>query len=465
MKIGIVGLGYVGLTQMILLANKGHNIYGVDKDQNKIDLLNSGEQYIYEKDFSTFMEKNSERLHFLKDLSDVINELEIIFVCVNTPERKNGECNTDLLFAAIHQLANIISDKTIVVIKSTIEVGTSRKIQNIIKNPIVICPEFLAQGSALENALHPDRIIIGGENPDALEKVKTVCVDGNMECVVTNWETAEMIKNASNVFLAAKISLIDELSRLCGKIGANILDVSRGVGLDHRIGSYFLNPGTGFGGSCFKKDTLSVCSMAKKNDLKLEFIESINKSNEYQKCLAYKLAEKIYDNLGSKTCSILGLSFKKGTNDCRNSSSLDIVHSLLESGTNIKLYDPVAKNSFLYEYNMTYGVDLEDDLFYSDVKMALKDSDLCIIMTDWDEITNLAENDFLDYMSNPIVIDGRYCLTQKLKDSKVDIYPINYNLDDVLRKFYSRNYYCIRFKESRPCEFCRNNQSKSESIY
>lgn len=429
-RIGVIGLGYVGLTHALLLAHRGHLVFGMDKDRNKLNMLKKGVSYIYEKNIPEFLEQYQSRLYFNETLDEVAHRLDMVVVCVNTPQKEDGACNTQYLFDAIRNLPQNLPDTAVIVIKSTVEVGTSNKVQKLTKNPVVFCPEFLAQGTAIQDAINPSRVVIGGQDRIAMMLTKNVLADPDVPSIITDWETAEMIKCVSNAFLATKISFINEVSNLCAVFGANISVVSKGIGLDKRIGPHFLNAGMGYGGSCFDKDLSSLCYMAHQKGRPLKIVEATCQVNEQQKLLVVSMAKKILGCLGGKICSILGLSFKAETNDARNSPALDVVHALLAEGAIVKLYDPVAKVSFQNEYAGKYGTFLADTLFYDNTRDALSDTEMCFITTEWENIKNLRKEDFMETMKTPIVIDGRFCLKFIESDGNVILYRIGENISN-----------------------------------
>lgn len=434
MKMTIVGTGYVGLVTAVCMAEKGHNVICMDIDENKIQRLSSGgDSGMYERDLNQLMQKNKERLTFTTDYELAFKEVEVIFVGVGTPQKMDGAANLTYLYDVAEQIATNAKTKCIVIIKSTVPIGTNDKLEkylndnkkNDIKIDIVSNPEFLSQGTAVQDTLHPSRIVIGCENEESKKVMEKVYAKFDAPKIFTNRRSAEMIKYASNNFLALKISYINEIANLCEKIGANIDDVTKGMSFDERIGSKFLNAGIGYGGSCFPKDTKALNWISSFNDYELKTVKAAIDVNENQKLKLLKKAKKYYDNFQGLTVAILGLTFKPGTDDLREAPSLTNIAILLEDGAIIKAYDPIGQNNFkkIYPSSITYCDSIED---------TLENADICFIFTEWPEIKATDPKIFKKYMQHAIILDGRNCFDiNKMKTAGIVYDSIGRPLIDV----------------------------------
>ncbi len=410
MNITIVGTGYVGLITGVCLSDVGHYVTCLDIDNIRIKKLQDGIMPIYEPGLDDLIKKNRARLKFVTDYKEAYSECDVIFICVGTPEKKDGSANMKFVYDAVLKAADFVNGDCIIVIKSTVPVGTCDRIQEIVdsrvtaKNHIEVVsnPEFLSQGTAIHDTMKASRIIIGVSSSNAAEIIKNVYDPFGQKYVVTNRKSAEMIKYASNDFLALKISYINEIANLCDITGANVEDVARGMGLDPRIGDRFLNAGIGYGGSCFPKDTKALHWLANFNDCELKTIKAAIDVNENQKIKLIKKARKYYDNFRGLTVSVLGLTFKPGTDDLREAPSLQNIPILLEDDAKVKVWDPVGMDNFkkIYPNEIRYCNSIEE---------TLKDADICFILTEWPEVTNMELSKFRLLMRNPIVLDGRNC--------------------------------------------------------
>lgn len=421
MKIAVAGTGYVGLVTGVCLAENGHSVFCVDIDDRKVALMSSGISPIYEPGLEELMVKNMDRLNFTTNYKEAYKDADVIFIGVGTPEKPDGSANLSYVNAVAVQIAESIENDCVVVIKSTVPVGTNDKIEDLIKTNLVhnvkvsvaSNPEFLSQGTAVRDTLNASRIVIGVEEPRAGEILSDVYKDFGAPILVTNRKSAEMIKYASNDFLALKISFINEIANLCEIIGADIEDVALGMGYDNRIGNRFLNSGIGYGGSCFPKDTKALHWLANFHDHELKTIKAAIDVNENQKLKLVKKSRKYFDSLKGLNVAVLGLTFKPGTDDLREAPSLVNIPILLEDGANVKAWDPVGIENFekLYPENITYSTSIED---------TLKDADLCFIFTEWDEVKNFNLSNYSKLMRNPIILDGRNCYDlTSAKDAKI----------------------------------------------
>jgi UDPglucose 6-dehydrogenase len=410
MKITIIGTGYVGLVTGVCLADKGHEVICLDIDPQKIEMLNKGISPIYEDGLEELMLKNKDKLIYTTDQDLAYKNSEIIIIGVGTPEKKDGSANLKYVYDVAKEIGKRAENDIIVVVKSTVPIGTNDRIENIINNNLIkkvkisvaSNPEFLAQGSAVKDTLHPARIIIGAEDEKTKKTLLKMYKDFDCPKVVTNRKSAEMIKYASNDFLALKISYINEIANLCEVVGANIEDVAKGMGYDDRIGNKFLNAGIGYGGSCFPKDTKALHWLANMNDCEIKTIKAAIEVNENQKLKLIKKARKLFDSFEGMTVAVLGLTFKPNTDDLREAPSLVNIPILLDEGANIKAFDPVGVDNFkkVYPNEITYCNSVEE---------TIKDADVCFIFTEWSDIINYDLNNYIKYMKKPLVFDGRNC--------------------------------------------------------
>ena len=430
MKITILGSGYVGLVSGTCFSEFGFDVCCVDKDSNKINNLKNNIIPIYEPGLENLVKKNSaaNRLSFSNNINKNIKEADVVFVAVGTPARRgDGHADLSYVYEAAEQIAKNLSGYTLVVTKSTVPVGTGDKVKNIIKqtNPeanfdIVSNPEFLREGNAIEDFMRPDRVIVGCETKKAKAIISTIYKPLYLietPIIFTDLKTAELIKYSANAFLAVKISYINQMADLCEKVGADIRDVARGIGLDKRIGSKFLHPGPGYGGSCFPKDTLALIETSKRNKTNISIVETVVKYNQQRK---YDMAKKIITILKSdyenKKVSILGLSFKPETDDMRDSPCLDIIPRLQEKGIKISAFDPVAMDEAKKIFK-----DIE---FAKNMDSCLKDSDALVILTEWNEFRSLSPSQ-LNGMKGNLLIDMRNALNpNSFKRSKFDLIQI-----------------------------------------
>lgn len=422
MKVAVAGTGYVGLVTGVCLAENGNNVTCVDVDASKIEKMNQGISPIYEPGLEELMSKNKERLLFTTDYESAYKDADIIFIGVGTPEKKDGSANLSYVYQVAVQIAVSIEKACVIVVKSTVPIGTNDKVEGLLKshlkNKVKISvasnPEFLSQGTAIQDTLHASRIVIGVEDDFAEAVLRKVYAGfAGIPLIVTNRKSAEMIKYASNDFLALKISYINEIANLCEIVGANIEDVALGMGFDERIGNRFLHAGIGYGGSCFPKDTKALSWVASYNDVELKTVKAAIEVNEQQKLKLLKKARKYYPDFSGLTVAILGLTFKPGTDDLREAPSLVNIPIILEDNANIKAWDPIGTDNFKKKFprQITYCETIQE---------ALLDADICFIFTEWPEIKTLTPQDFLRFMNKAVVLDGRNCLDLKaFRDSDV----------------------------------------------
>lgn len=410
MKIVVAGTGYVGLVTAVCLAEKGHNVICLDIVEEKIKMLNEGKVPIYEPGVEKLINKNREKIIFTTDAENVYEKADVIFIGVGTPEKNDGSANLDYLYNVVNKIIDTIKSDKIIVIKSTVPIGTNTKIEeyinskvkNDIKVEVVSNPEFFSQGTAVNDTLKGQRIVLGVKSEFAANIMKEIYKGYNQEILITDRESAEMIKYASNDFLALKISYINEIANLCERVGANIEDVSKGMGMDRRIGKEFLRAGIGYGGSCFPKDTKALSWMANHNGYELKTIKATIEVNERQKCILLDKARKYYSSFKNIKVAILGLTFKANTDDLRDAPSLNNIPVLLKEGATIKAFDPTGEEN----YKKIYPNEIE---YCKSIEETLKDSELCLIFTDWNCIKDIDTRIFKELMKKPIILDGRNC--------------------------------------------------------
>ena len=412
MNICVIGTGYVGLVTGACLAEFGMNLICVDNVHQKIDLLRQGKVSIHEPGLEDLVIKNMRegRLRFSTSIQDGIASSSIIFLAVGTPSREDGSADLGAVEEVTKEIAQYINDYKVVVVKSTVPVGTCRWVKKLIQNyqaqpvpfDIVSNPEFLREGSAVQDFMRPDRVAIGAESEQAITIMKEIYSALYLietPFVITSLETAEMIKYATNAFLATKITFINEIANLCERVGADVYHVARAMGLDGRIGKKFLHPGPGYGGSCFPKDTRALSRMAQEKGYTFKTLDSVIKVNEEQKQrMVNKIREKVGD-LRGKTIGILGLSFKPNTNDIRESSAIVIIQGLLSMGAKVKAFDPVAMEE---AKAILPEVEYEKDPY--DVATG---SDALVLATEWNQFRRLDLHRIKDLLKNPIFIDLR----------------------------------------------------------
>jgi len=416
MNITILGTGYVGLVSGTCFSEFGFDVCCVDKDKDKINNLKNDIIPIYEPGLQNLVKKNknSGRLSFSNDIDQNIKKADIVFIAVGTPSRRgDGHADLTYVYEAAEKIAKNLDGYTVIVNKSTVPVGTGAEVKNIIKkiNPdalfdVVSNPEFLREGNAIEDFMRPDRVVVGIETEKAKQLMSIIYKPLYLietPILFTDLNTAELIKYSANAFLAVKISYINQMSDLCEKVGADVHDVAKGIGLDKRIGSKFLHPGPGYGGSCFPKDTLALVQTAKEYDSNLSLVETVVQYNKQRKSdMADKIIEAFNNNCQNKKISILGLSFKPETDDMRDSPSLDIIPILKEKGFDISVFDPVAMDEAKKL--------LKNIEFSNNIDECLQDSDGVVILTEWNEFRGLSATRLKKAMKGNILIDLRNSL-------------------------------------------------------
>lgn len=411
-KITMIGVGYVGLVSGTGLADFGNEVICVDINEEKIKKLNNNILPIYEPGLLDLVKKNVEkgRLSFTTDLKKAINETDVVFIAVPTPSCENGEVDLTYIFQAVNQIAEIIDNYKVIVTKSTVAVGTGDKIRQRMldkKVPVelfdvVSNPEFLREGSAVNDFMRPDRVVIGTSSEKALNIMKEIYRPLYLletPIIATDVHTAEMIKYASNAFLATKISFINEIANICELVGADIQVVAKAMGLDGRIGKKFLHAGPGFGGSCFPKDTLALTRIAENAGVRAMIVEAVIEVNRKQKMRVVEKLLKLVPDLKGKTIGILGLAFKPNTDDVRNAPALTLISEILKRGGKVKAYDPEAMNEMRKHFpKITYVASSID---------TAKGTDALIVLTEWNEFRNMDLDFIKSVMNKPVLIDTR----------------------------------------------------------
>lgn len=434
MKLAVAGTGYVGLVAGVCFAEMGHTITCVDMDEKKVALMESGISPIYEEGLEALMQKNYEqgRLHYTIDYKDAYKDADVIFIGVGTPEQPDGSANLSYIAAVSRQIAESVEKDCLVVVKSTVPVGTNDKVEQFIQDFLVrdvkievaSNPEFLAQGSAVHDTLHAARIIIGTESKQAEETLMKIYKPFNLPIVSVSRRSAEMIKYAANDFLALKISYMNDIANLCELVGANIEDVAKGMSYDERIGANFLKAGIGYGGSCFPKDTKALKFLAAKAGYRLETVEAAVAVNERQKTRLFQKAGNRMITFEGLKVAVLGLAFKPGTDDLREAPSIDNVELLLAHGAQVYAYDPVAMDNFKKKY--PEGMNGRGNIVYvQQPEEALKGANICFIFTEWKQIREIGADTFKSLMQTPLVYDGRNVFDlKKMKEHGVEYYSI-----------------------------------------
>ncbi|MEI5891477.1 UDP-glucose/GDP-mannose dehydrogenase family protein [Bacillus luti] len=425
MRIAVVGTGYVGLVTGVALSHIGHTVTCIDIDEKKVESMRKGISPIYEPGLEELMLKNIEehKLTFTSDHCEGFSNAEVIYIAVGTPEREDGSANLSYIEQVAKDIAKNIKNDIVIVTKSTVPVGTNHYIKQLvmenitkdIKIEVVSNPEFLREGSSVHDTFNGDRIVIGADNEAAANVIEEINKPFGIPAYKTDIRSAEMIKYASNAFLATKISFINEISNICEKTGANIEDVAYGMGLDQRIGSMFLKAGIGYGGSCFPKDTKALTKIASNVDLDFTLLKAVVEVNNKQQHKLVKAAQSKLGTLRDKQIAVLGLAFKPNTDDMREAASTVIIKELLGEGAKITAYDPVAVDNAKKLLPGTIK-------FTTNIQEALKDAEIAFIVTEWQQVKELDLALFSRLMKQPVVFDGRNCFDLK----EVEKYELEY---------------------------------------
>jgi len=404
-KIGMFGAGYVGLVTGACFAELGHEVVIRDILPDRIDRLRAGEVPIYEPGLDDVLERNRDRLAFTLDVREAVDGAEFLYVAVGTPPTESGDADLAAVWSVVDELPEDLPGRPIVVMKSTVPVGTGSHVRARLDARglghvgYVSNPEFLAEGSALADFKSPDRIVVGAFDPDDAERVVELHDGIDGEVVRTDVPSAELVKLAANAFLSTRISFINEIANVCELVGADVVDVAKGVGLDHRLGPHFLRAGIGFGGSCFPKDVSALKQLAGNEGYPFMLLHAVWEVNELQKRRVVQKLQKHLGPLRGKKIALLGLAFKPNTDDMREAPSRVIAYRLLAEGAAVRAWDPVAHPNDLV------GIELCDT-----VLDAVRDADAAVIVTEWPELATLASPEVRDAMANPLIVDGRNLL-------------------------------------------------------
>jgi len=447
MKVCVIGIGYVGLVTGVCLAEIGNTVFCVDKDEDKIGMLKKGRVLIYEEGLEELIKKNSKKgnLIFNNDVGYGIRESDIIFICVGTPPLPSGKSDLSAIDEVARLIGKSINGYKIISNKSTVPIGTAKRIEKIINEnqgsgnnynfDIISNPEFLKEGEAVKDAFFPERLVIGSDSKKAIDVMKELykpIINQDFDYAVNNTHrkdsipvlitdptSSELIKYSSNAFLATKISFVNEIANICERVGANILDVTYGMGLDSRIGTGFMKAGIGWGGSCFPKDVRALSHTAEEYGSTANILNSVIQVNNHQR---FKVIQKAMDILGiidDKIIGVLGLSFKPNTNDTREAPSITIINKFLELGAEVRVYDPVVKE---YPKDMDEGVVMAKSAYE-----ALEGADLMVLVTEWNEFSSLDFKKIKKSMASFNIIDGRNILDrQKLQEMGFNYTGIGY---------------------------------------
>lgn len=433
-KVAVVGTGYVGLVTGVALSQIGHIVKCVDLDTTKVESMKKGLSPIYEPGLEEMMLKNHSegRLDFTTNHQEAFNEVDVIYIAVGTPEKEDGTADMKYINSVCLDIANNITEEVIVVTKSTVPVGTNEHIQKLIESNtkirfnVVSNPEFLREGSAVYDTFNGDRIIIGSDNEESAKVIAEINKPFGIEIYITTLRSAEMIKYASNAFLATKISFINEIANISSLLGANIEEVAKGMGFDKRIGSTFLNAGIGYGGSCFPKDTKALVQIAGGINHEFNLLKAVIEVNNKQQLLLVEKAREYYGSLKGKKVAMLGLAFKPNTDDMREAASIVTAEQLILAGAKVVAYDPIAMDNAkkVLPEAIEYANTVED---------ALNGADTAFIMTEWEEVKKIPFSMYEKLLIDKTVFDGRNCYSLKeAHTSHIDYHSIG--RPDVLRR-------------------------------
>jgi len=404
-KIGMFGAGYVGLVTGACFADLGHEVVIRDVVPERIERLRAGEIPIYEPGLDEVLRRNADRIRFTLDIREAVAGAEFLYVAVGTPPTESGDADLRAVWSVIDELPLDLLDRPVVVMKSTVPVGTGTHVRERLDRRgltdvgYVSNPEFLAEGSALADFMSPDRLVVGAFADADADRVVELHRGIETEVVRTDVHSAELVKLAANAFLSTRISFINEIANVCELVGADVVDVARGVGLDHRLGPHFLRAGIGFGGSCFPKDVTSLKQLAGNSGYQFMLLHAVWEVNELQKRRVVQKLQKHLGPLRGKTIALLGLAFKPNTDDMREAPSRVIAYRLLSEGAEVRAWDPVAHPDDLL------GIELSDS-----VLDAVRDADAAVIVTEWPELATLATAEVRDAMARPLIVDGRNLL-------------------------------------------------------
>ncbi len=427
MNIAVIGTGYVGLVSGVCFSEIGNQVICVDNNQAKVEMLNEGHVPIYEPGLKELMVSNMQagKLSFTSNIAEAINQSDIIFIAVGTPSLPSGEANLSYVEQVAVEIGSHIESYKIVVTKSTVPVGTNDRVRELIRSitsqpfDVASVPEFLREGSAVKDTLNPDRIVIGTNSDRAIKTLKKLHRPLTENLVITDIRSAEMIKYASNAFLATKISFINEISNICEKVGADVTRVAEGMGYDKRIGSSFLKAGIGYGGSCFPKDTQALIQIAGMVDYDFRLLKSVVQVNQDQRFHVIHKLEEALGSLTGKTIAIWGLAFKPDTDDVRDAPAIDIIQHLSDAGAVIKAYDPIATANFRKEVDAA-SISWEENPLH-----AAEGADALCVLTEWKEFAHIDLAELAEVMKDPIMIDGRNLYSaEQIQASNLQYYSV-----------------------------------------
>lgn len=436
MQIAVVGTGYVGLVTGVCLSDIGHHVTCVDIDELKVQRMKQGISPIFEPGLEELMVKNYEagRLYFTTKHAEAFQNAQVVYIAVGTPQREDGTADLRFIEQVAKDIAQNLQDHAVVVTKSTVPVGTNEKVKQIIQEnlvrevnvEVVSNPEFLREGSAVSDTFNGDRIVIGADSEAAAAIIEEVNKPFGIPIYKTDIRSAEMIKYASNAFLATKISFINEISNLCEKLGANVSDVAQGMGMDDRIGNKFLQAGIGYGGSCFPKDTNALVQIASFVEHEFNLLKSVIQVNNEQQRLLVKKAKERFGSLEGKTVALLGLAFKPNTDDMREAASITLSHELVNEGAKVVGYDPIATEN-------AKKLLPKETVYTNSAIEAIEMADIIFIVTEWKEIKEIKLEDYVKMLDKPIIFDGRNCYDlEDVAKHKVEYHSIGrksiYNL-------------------------------------
>ncbi len=408
-QIAVIGVGYVGLVTAACFADLGNRVIALDINEERIEGLKQGIMPIYEPGLKELVERNAQadRLRFTTAYEEALDGSEFVFIAVGTPSGVDGEADLQYVAAAAESIARAMKHPLIVINKSTVPVGTGDWVAEIIQRhqpepldfAVVSCPEFLREGSAISDFMHPHRTVLGSTDPEAAEKVAQLHLPLRAPILITDLRTAEMIKYASNAFLATKISFINEIANICETLGADVKEVAAGMGYDKRIGPMFLDAGLGWGGSCFPKDVQALAYMARQHKVEPLMLQATMQINAERRQLPRKHLEDLLESLQGRKIVLLGLAFKPNTDDMRDAPSIDVAHSLLQAGAEVYAYDPIAMDN---ARRLMPAVKMCQDPYE-----AARDADALVVITDWNEFKQLDLARIRQLMRTPVIYDGR----------------------------------------------------------
>ena len=427
MKIAVIGTGYVGLVSGACLSDLGNEVVCVDIDPEKIRKLESGGATIYEPGLDEILKKNirKKRLTFTTDTGKAVRMSEVIFIAVGTPPDDTGKADLSAVRAVAKSIGQNLNGYKVIINKSTVPVGSGDMVRDIITEnlkekhrfDVVSNPEFLREGSAIEDFMRPDRIVIGAEGQESVQKIRQIYEPLDAPIVVTDVKSAEIIKYASNAFLAVKISFINEIANFCEMVNASVESVSRGMGFDQRIGKHFLKAGLGYGGSCFPKDTLALYEKGKEHGYDFRIVKAAIDVNEDKRERFLQKVLKVLQKHGGKKVAVWGLAFKPNTDDMREAPSIDVIKGLLAKGISVAAYDPVSMD----EAKKMFG----DKVSYGQAEDIIKGADVLVILTDWNEFKQVDFELIKSSLKKPVIVDGRNIYNpQEMKDLGFKYYSV-----------------------------------------